>query len=183
MIILASKSPRRRELLRAAGFTFKVVPPEKGEVAPENAPPEETVMTLARRKAREALEKYPDGIIIGADTVVVCGGAVLGKPADKDDAFNMLKTLSGRRHYVYTGVSVTRGGIEETFYRKTEVEFFPLSDEETSAYIQTGEPFDKAGAYGIQGAGMLLVKGITGDFYNVMGLPIGVLSRKLKKFL
>ncbi|MDR0197701.1 MAG: nucleoside triphosphate pyrophosphohydrolase [Oscillospiraceae bacterium] len=179
-LVLASGSPRRREILRAAGYIFEVVPARAEETLPDGVSPEEAVTALARRKA--ASVGRSGDTVIGADTLVVCESAILGKPSDAGDASRMLRMLSGRRHAVYTGVCVTGGGVEETFYEKSFVDFYPLTDGEIADYIKTGEPFDKAGAYGIQGAGMLLVKGIVGDFYNVMGLPAGAVSRTLGKF-
>lgn len=181
MLILASQSPRRHELLKSAGYDFEIVPAKSEEHIPENTPPEQAVMALARQKALEISTLHPDATVIGADTIVVIDNVILGKPSDKSEAFDMLRTLSGRTHTVFTGVCVIMGNSEETFAESTEVEFYELSDEEITAYIETGEPFDKAGAYGIQEKGALLVKGIVGDFYNVMGLPIGRLVRCLNK--
>jgi tetrapyrrole methylase family protein/MazG family protein len=178
-LILASQSPRRKELLESAGFKFEVVPAKGAETIPENTSPCEVAMHLARQKAVEVSKlyssSYPNCAVIGADTIVYCDGDFLEKPADKADAFSMLKRLSGRKHCVYTGVAVN----DYCFYEKTEVTFHDLSDNEINDYIETGEPFDKAGAYGIQEKGMLLVKSIKGDFYNVMGLPISRLTRVL----
>ena len=123
---------------------------------------------------------FPDETVIGADTVVSIDGEILGKPHDEADAWRMLELLSGRTHSVFTGVAVISNGKLTTFAEETRVTFFPLDDREIARYIAAGEPFDKAGAYGIQGAGALLVKGIEGDYYNVMGLPAGRLYRLLK---
>lgn len=183
-LILASNSPRRRELLQSAGFIFDIIPAKSDEEIPPNTPPEKAVTMLARQKAEEVRALHPDSVIIAADTVVAVDGDILGKPADASDAFAMLKRLSGRRHYVYTGVAIIYGTEKSEvyeFYEKTEVEFHSLTDSEITDYINTGEPFDKAGAYGIQEKGMLLVKSINGDFYNVMGLPISTVSRKLRE--
>jgi tetrapyrrole methylase family protein/MazG family protein len=175
--------------MESAGFGFEVIPAEGEELIPENTPPEEVVVHLALQKAEEVAARFtehPDYTVVGADTIVVCDGEILGKPLDEGDAFAMLKKLSGRKHDVFTGVAIFCGvsGLPRTetntFFEKTVVEFHPLTDEEINAYIQTGEPFDKAGAYGIQGKGMLLVKEINGDFYNVMGLPISRVSRILR---
>lgn len=180
MLILASKSPRRSQLLSAAGFVFTVIPAEGKEIMPENAVPSRAVRALASQKAREVARNRENDIVIGADTVVVCGGKILGKPRDEADAFAMLSALSGRTHEVYTGVAVIGKGAELVFSEVTKVEFYRLSKAEIHAYIKTGESFDKAGSYGIQGKGMTLVRRVSGDFYNVMGLPVGRLSRVLK---
>lgn len=181
MIILASQSPRRKELLKLCGFEFEIKPASVDEALPDGMSPQEAVCYLSSIKA-EALRDN-DNIIIGADTVVALDGVILGKPADDEDAFNMLKRLSGKAHSVYTGVTVIKNERKETFFEETRVEFYPLTDEEIRAYIATGEPADKAGAYGIQGFGGLIVKRIEGDFNNVVGLPVASLSRRLKKFL
>jgi tetrapyrrole methylase family protein/MazG family protein len=177
-IILASGSPRRRELMSEAGFTFEVIPAVAEEIIPANTSAESAATMLAQQKAAEIASKYPDCTVIGADTIVFIDGKILGKPADRADAFAMLRRLSGRCHTVYTGVAIT-GGVSEVFCESTQVEFHELSDREIEAYLDTGEPFDKAGAYGIQGKGMTLVRRINGDFYNVMGLPISRVSRIL----
>ncbi|MCL2037239.1 MAG: nucleoside triphosphate pyrophosphohydrolase [Oscillospiraceae bacterium] len=168
--------------MESAGFVFDSVPAEIEETIPPGSSPQEAVMVLARQKARKVASAYPNAIVVGADTLVVIDGEFLGKPADKAEAFAMLKRLSGKRHCVFTGVSVidkNDNSLEMTFCEETAVTFHDLNDVEINAYIETGEPFDKAGAYGIQGRGMLLVKSIEGDFYNVMGLPISRLSRFL----
>jgi tetrapyrrole methylase family protein/MazG family protein len=182
-IILASQSPRRHELLKAAGFEFDIIPATGEENIPPNTPPEQAVTALAEQKAAEIAALYPDSdcTVIGADTIVYLDGEILGKPADKDDAFAMLRKLSGKLHRVFTGVAVISNRSKHTFFEETTVEFHELSDSEIAAYIDTGEPFDKAGAYGIQEKGMLLVKQIRGDFYNVMGLPISRLARVLRE--
>ncbi|MCL1832849.1 MAG: nucleoside triphosphate pyrophosphohydrolase [Oscillospiraceae bacterium] len=180
-IILASQSPRRRELMAEAGYTFDVVPAAGEEVIPPDTPPREIAMMLALQKAREVAALHSDSTIVAADTIVVVDGDVLGKPIDRAGAVAMLKRLSARRHTVYTGVAIRFGeqGREVSFAESTEVTFHALSDAQINAYVDTSEPFDKAGAYGIQGKGMLLVKRIDGDFYNVMGLPISRVSRIL----
>lgn len=181
-MILASRSPRRRELLSLIAEKFIVVPAEGEEVIGENVPPEDAVKMLALQKATEIYSKYKDETIIAADTVVATDGEILGKPHSKEEAADMLRKLSGRRHSVFTGVCVIYpDGATDCFAEETRVEFYPLTEEEISAYIATGEPMDKAGAYGIQGRGALLVKAISGDYYNVMGLPVGRLYRALLK--
>ena len=173
-IILASKSPRRRALLEQMGVTdFRVITPDIDEHMDRALPPAELVRLISEEKARAvAAQAGPDAVVIAADTVVALDGAVLGKPADEEDAFRMLSLLSGCRHQVYTGLTVLRGEQCFSVWEETSVTFRPLSPEEIEAYIATGEPMDKAGAYGIQGYGALLVEGISGDYYNVMGLPV-----------
>ena len=181
-IILASQSPRRRELLERMGLAgFRVVSPDVYEHMEEDLPPAQLVCRLSQRKARAVREQVGDeGLIIAADTVVALDGAVLGKPADELAAFKMLSTLSGVRHQVYTGLTVLRGGEEHTEYEVTDVSFRELTQGEIEDYIRTGEPMDKAGAYGIQGYGALFISGIQGDYYNVMGLPVCRLGQLLE---
>ena len=183
-IILASQSPRRKELLGQMGLRgFKITSPEVDETVEEHMPPAQVVEELSRRK-RPAVAGHadPDDLTIAADTVVALEGAVLGKPADQRDAFAMLSALSGNRHYVYTGLTVIQGDQVVTQHECTTVTFRELEPEEISHYIATGEPMDKAGAYGIQGLGAMLVSGIEGDYFNVVGLPIFRLSRILAGF-
>lgn len=183
-IILASQSPRRRELLHQMGLKgFKVTSPDVDEDVDENIHPSLMVEELSLRKAKAvAAHADEDDIIIAADTVVALEGTALGKPMDEADAFTMLSALSGNRHYVYTGFTVMRGDQVETCHEVTAVDFRELDPEEIEHYIATGEPMDKAGAYGIQGFGALLIDRIEGDYFNVMGLPIHRLSRTLLKF-
>ncbi|SCJ01749.1 Septum formation protein Maf [uncultured Flavonifractor sp.] len=183
-IILASQSPRRKELLERMGIQdFETISPNVDESAFHGLPPEELVRRLSAEKAAAVAGKVgEDAIVIAADTVVALEGAVLGKPADELDAFKMLSALSGVRHQVYTGVTVCRGGEKQTAHEVTDVTFRELSEREIEDYISTGEPMDKAGAYGIQGYGALLIQGISGDYYNVMGLPVCRLSGMLSRF-
>ena len=183
-IILASQSPRRKELLERMGIRdFETISPNVDESVFHGLPPEELVRRLsAEKSAAVAGRAGEDAIVIAADTVVALEGAVLGKPADELDAFKMLSALSGVRHQVYTGVTVCRGGEKQTAHEVTDVTFRELSEEEIEHYIATGEPMDKAGAYGIQGYGALLIQGISGDYYNVMGLPVCRLSGMLARF-
>ena len=183
-IILASQSPRRKELLERMGIRdFETISPNVDESAFRGLPPEELVRRLSAEKAAAVAGKAgEDAIVIAADTVVALEGAVLGKPADELDAFKMLSALSGVRHQVYTGVTVCRGGEKQTAHEVTDVTFRELSEEEIEHYIATGEPMDKAGAYGIQGYGALLIQGISGDYYNVMGLPVCRLGGMLARF-
>ena len=180
-IVLASGSPRRRELLTRMGIAdFDVRVPETEETYPPNHSPRETVEYISREKARAAAALCrPDEIVITADTMVFLDGARLGKPRDEAHALEMLTALQGRRHTVCTGVTVCRGDYRDTQSEETEVFFRPATEQELRAYIRTGEPMDKAGAYGIQGRGALLVEKIHGDFFNVMGLPVLRLSRML----
>lgn len=181
-IILASQSPRRRELLERMGIEhFRVVTPDIDEHMDRALPPDELVKRISAEKAQAVARQLGDtpAVIIAADTVVALDGAVLGKPADQKDAFAMLCALSGKRHQVYTGVSVAGPQGLQSVSERTEVDFRPLTEEEIRAYIATGEPMDKAGAYGIQGYGALLIEGIRGDYYNVMGLPVCRLGRML----
>lgn len=182
-IILASGSPRRRELLERMGLRdFRVVTPDIDERSDRPLPPHRLVETISAEKARAvAAQLGGDALIIAADTVVALDGRVLGKPADGPDAFAMLSALSGRRHQVYTGLTVVCGAQRLTEHEVTAVTFRSLSSAEICAYIATGEPMDKAGAYGIQGRGALFVEGIEGDYYNVMGLPVCRLGRILAR--
>lgn len=249
MLILASASPRRRELLGLTGYDFEVQVSEADESVESGLPVEEVVMTLARRKAEAVFcnrlaSHLDDGnasnarngssasngnnvshacngsnainsnnvsegsntsnggnvrnncgayhcdngssslgggdIVLGSDTIVVLDGQIMGKPKDAEDAARMLRGLSGRTHHVYTGVALLSAKRQDVFYSVTEVEFYPLTEEEIQNYIATGEPMDKAGAYGIQGRGAVLVKGIRGDYFTVVGLPVAETARHLK---
>lgn len=182
-IILASNSPRRRELLKQAGIEeFQILAPNVDESVEPGHSPAQMVEELSLRKARAANRAGPDDLIIAADTVVALDGKVLGKPRDEGAAFAMLSALSGREHHVYTGVTLIRGDQTVTSCEVTAVVFRTLAPEEIRGYIATGEPMDKAGAYGIQGRGALLVEGIRGDYCNVVGLPLFRLSRMLSEF-
>ena len=183
-IILASSSPRRQELLQRMGITdFDIRVPETEESYPEGLSPRQIVEYISREKADAAVKLCTaDEIVITADTMVFLDDARLGKPADEADALRMLTSLQGRHHTVCTGVTVRQGDHTVTGSEETEVIFRPASEQELLAYIASGEPMDKAGAYGIQGKGSLLVEGIRGDFFNVMGLPLLRLSRMLEQF-
>lgn len=180
--ILASNSPRRKELLTNAGYTFTVLPSDCDENVTETLSPQETVKELARRKAFAVSESNKGKVVLGCDTVVAIDGKILGKPRSREEAITMMKTLSGRRHIVSTGVCITDGEKTECFENTTEVEFYPLSDETAESYVDTLEYTDKAGGYGIQGYGCVLVKGIKGDYFSVMGLPVSECARVLAKF-
>ena len=165
-LVLASQSPRRRELLEWIQKDFIVQASSAEEVIPPGATPYEAVELLARVKAQAVAKDYPDCVVIGADTVVALDGQIMA--------------LSGREHEVYTGVALVVNGQTESFYERTAVRFLPLTEEEINWYADLDEPYDKAGAYGIQGYGSLLVEGICGDYFNVMGLPVAALNRRLK---
>ena len=198
---LASKSPRRRELMDQIGLEYEVMVSEKEEIATENVP-EEVVKELSLQKAYEIermlLNKtdgkiyeeykrqgYEGVIIIGADTVVSLEGEIMGKPKNEDDAFNMLSKLQGRKHVVSTGVAMVvigeNGNQVFSFAEDTDVYMYEISDDEIREYVATGEPMDKAGSYGIQGIGAKFISGIHGDYNNVVGLPIGSIYQTLKK--
>ncbi|MCI1934446.1 MAG: Maf family protein [Atopobiaceae bacterium] len=192
-MILASASPRRAELLRAEGFQIEVHPAHIDESRHAHEPPVAYVERLAVEKAKAAhrdnREAAAGQTLIAADTIVwTDDGTTFGKPGNADEARRMLRRLSGAWHHVSTGVCLLVDGnpmpgcvAESSFYETTDVEFFELSDKEIAWYISTGEPFDKAGGYGIQGRGRRLVRGIQGDFYNVVGLPIAQLLRQIKR--
>ncbi|MBQ8784128.1 MAG: septum formation inhibitor Maf [Clostridia bacterium] len=181
-IILASASPRRRELLQLAGVDFTVDVADADETLPEGISPDEAVKKLAEIKAKAVFEKHPDGVVIGADTVVAIDGKILGKPKNYDEANKMLNTLSGKRHFVFTGVCIMSEEKTTVLCQKTAVEFYSLSQSEIDEYISSGDCFDKAGGYGIQTNGCVLVKGIEGDYFNVVGLPVAETVRALKEF-
>lgn len=183
-IILASASPRRQELLGRMGITdFVVRVPVVEENYPADLTPEETVCYISREKSDAAAPLCePDDLIISADTMVFLEDRWLGKPQDEAQALEMLTALAGRRHRVCTGVTVRRGDKILTRAQSTDVYFRQATQAELQAYIRTGEPMDKAGAYGVQGQGALLVERIDGDFFNVMGLPVVLLSRMLAEF-
>lgn len=186
-LVLASASPRRREILTLAGVPFEVCA-AAGEYAPEGLPPEERVLALARSKAAQVAGQFPAQVVLGADTMVELDGRMLGKPHTEQEAVDMLLSLQGRTHLVRTGVWVIRTDADgaavkqDGFTDTAQVRFFPFDRREAEAYVATGEPMDKAGAYGIQGYGLRLVEKVCGDFYTVMGLPGGRLLRFLAGF-
>jgi septum formation protein len=173
-LILASKSPRRSYLLEQAGLTFTVIPSSFDENSVSLSPPESYVKALAEAKAADVSKAYPESWVIGADTIVVIDGTVLGKPDSKEQARTMLKRLSGKIHQVYTGYCICCRANEISFLNavKTDVLFKNLADNEIEWYVNTSEPFDKAGAYAIQGLGTFIVKSIKGSYTNVVGLPV-----------
>lgn len=183
-IVLASASPRRRELLQNMGLGFEIITSDGAEQVFENELPQDTVKRLSSEKALNVAKRapYDDCIVIGADTVVAIDGKILGKPEDEGDAKRMLTLLSGRTHKVYTGVSVieTTSGERVSDYVETEVKFVNLTERQIEKYVSSGEPMDKAGAYGIQDLGAMLVEKINGDYFNVVGLPVSRLARILR---
>ena len=183
-VILASQSPRRRQLLGQMGFAdFKICPARGEEVAAPGLTPAQLVEALSSQKAAEvAAGAEADALIIAADTVVAVDDRVLGKPHSEEEAAEMLLSLSGREHTVYTGVTLRRGSQIVTRHEATQVRFRSLTREEIDAYVATGEPMDKAGAYGIQERGSLLVEGIQGDYFNVVGLPVCLVGKLLARF-
>ncbi len=181
-IVLASGSPRRRELLEQMGIgSFEVLTSDCDETLPRDDTPARRVEYLALQKASAVFALRPDATVIGADTVVVLEDAVLGKPHSPAEAAAMLSALSGRSHRVYTGIAVLSGEQILTAHECTEVSFRSLTEEEIQAYIATGEPMDKAGAYGIQGRACVFIRGISGDYYNVVGLPVCALHQLLQQ--
>lgn len=181
--ILASASPRRSQLMRQIGFKPDIIPSMVEEKA-EGMAPDETVMALSRQKAEDVAKRYGEGtVVIGADTVVSIGGRILGKPSCHREAVEMIHLLQGNIHQVYTGVTIILCGREQkqvTFAEKTDVSVYPMSEQEIYRYAESGEPMDKAGAYGIQGKFAAYIQGIQGDYNNVVGLPIGRLYQELK---
>lgn len=181
-IILASASPRRQELLKLITENFSVKISSVEEVVPCDIPVDEVPQFLATLKAKDIAADFPNNLVIGADTCVIADGKILGKPSDKNDAFKMLQSLSGKTHTVITGCALIKGEKSISFSVATKVEFFDLTTEEIDEYINTSEPFDKAGSYGIQGKGGLFVKKIDGDYFNVVGLPVAQLKKVIKSF-
>ncbi|MEY8348686.1 septum formation inhibitor Maf [Bacillus cereus] len=181
-LILASGSPRRKELLELADVSFEIVVSEIEETIGAYSSPADIVMSLALQKASAVAENHDECVVLGADTIVTYESRILGKPADEKEAKEMLQLLSGKTHEVYTGVALISKEKTVTFYERTEVTFWELTEEEIDAYIASKEPLDKAGSYGIQGKGSIFVQHIQGDYYSVVGLPIARLVRELKQF-
>ncbi len=180
--VVASGSPRRKELLSFAGYVFEVIPSDADETLEYGTHAFDAVKELSKRKALSVSKENPGAVVLGCDTVVSLGGKILGKPHSEKEAFSMLSSLSGKEHEVYTGVYITDGEKSESFVSCTKVEFYALSKETVESYIATGEPMDKAGAYGIQGLGSVLVKKLNGDYFTVMGLPMSECARVLSHF-
>jgi septum formation protein len=180
--ILASASPRRKEILENAGYSFEIIVSDADENITDELTPAETVEELAKRKALSVWEENKDAVVFGCDTVVAVDGRILGKPKDDDEAFEMISSLSGKVHTVSTGVCICSSDRISVFSNTTEVEFYQLSDDTIRSYIATGEGKDKAGSYGIQGFGRVLIKEIKGDYFSVMGLPVAESARVLADF-
>lgn len=181
-IILASASPRRRELMKLITDDFTAVSTDSDESLPDKIKPAEASEYLALLKAVSALKYYPDDIIIGCDTTVICRDKILGKPKNREECRQSLELLSGRTHQVITGCAVICKNKRISFSVVTDVTFRSLSDEDIEWYISTDEPYDKAGGYGIQGKGALLIEKINGDYFNVVGLPVSRLNIELRNF-
>ena len=181
-LVLASGSPRRKELLEQMNLNFDIIVSRFEEHLSLSVPPSELVKQLATGKANEVFMSVPDAVVIGADTVVTLDHDVLGKPESREHARQMLNALSGRTHIVYSGVAILSNEEKITFYEATEVSFWELTDQDIENYLDTGEPYDKAGGYGIQGFGAAFVKRIHGDYYSVVGLPISRTLRELAAF-
>lgn len=182
-LILASKSPRRCELLKYITDEFEVIPSSCDETVPDGLDVYEVPEFLSVRKALDVAKNNPDSLVIGCDTVVIIDNVILGKPRDMSDAFNMLCTLSGRTHTVVSGVCLCLKGKTMSFSQHTDVTFYSLEEENIIKYLDTNSPLDKAGSYGIQDGAALFVESISGDFYNVVGFPIAKLNREIEKFL
>ena len=180
-LVLASASPRRRELIKLISDDVLCVTSGEDETLPEGLPASEVPVYPARLKALSVAKDYPDCTVVGSDTVVILEDEILSKPESFEDACEKLRALSGKTHKVVTGCCIVEGEEVRTFSEETKVEFFQLTDEEIRAYVKTDEPMDKAGAYGIQGRGSLFVKGIKGDYFNVVGLPVARLYRELQR--
>ena len=178
-LILASQSPRRKELLSLFRIPFTVRIADIDETMQQTLPPFDEVARVSRLKA-EAIPHAADDVVIAADTIVVCGGQILGKPTDEADAFRMLRLLSGKDHQVMTGLTVLKGDTATVCTEVTDIHFRPLSDREILDYIRTGDPMDKAGSYGIQSGAALFAEKIVGDYYNVVGLPVCRLGQILR---
>ena len=178
-IILASQSPRRRELMGFLPYPYIVRVSQADERMDDRCLPQDEVARISRNKAY-GVERNADDIVIGADTIVVCNGEILGKPRDAADAYRMLRLLSGRDHQVMTGMTLLRGSASRTVTEVTDIHFRELSDREIARYVASGEPMDKAGSYGIQGGAALFCERMVGDYYNVMGLPVCRLGQVLK---
>lgn len=181
-IILASASPRRKELIKMITDEVIINPCDCDETVSDNLKGREIAEYLSKIKGEAVKNEFKENIIVSADTIVCLNDEALGKPKDYDDAFNMLKKLTGNTHSVFTGVTIIKGEKMHTFSQETKVTFYELSDEEIDEYISSGDVYDKAGSYGIQGKGGLLVEKIEGDYFNVVGLPVARLKRELEKF-
>ena len=179
MIILASSSPRRRELLSMIGLNYVIETSGEEEVQPHGLPPAEFVKTLALQKAQPVADMHPEDCVIGADTIVYLEGDILGKPHTPDVAKAYLRRMQGKQHVVFTGVAVLKNGKVDVRHCETTVTFAPMTEREIDAYVATGEPLDKAGAYGVQGPGGIFVERVEGNYFNVIGLPLPMLYSML----
>ena len=182
-LVLASSSPSRKMLLEQAGLTFEVVVSGVDETVPPDYTPAQTVETLARRKGEAVLPLRPEKSIIAADSVVSIDGLILGKPKDDEAAKDTLRRLSGRTHEIFTGVCLLANGKRDVFHMSTQVKFYPLTEEEIAEYVAMGESQGRAGAYGIEGIGVVLVESICGDYSNIVGLPVAETIRRLHRLL
>lgn len=182
-LVLASSSPSRKMLLEQAGLTFEVVVSGVDETVPPDYTPAQTVETLARRKGEAVLPLQPEKPIIAADSVVSIDGLILGKPKDDEAAKDTLRRLSGRTHEIFTGVCLLANGKRDVFHMSTQVKFYPLTEEEIAEYVAMGESRGRAGAYGIEGIGVVLVESICGDYSNIVGLPVAETIRRLHRLL
>ncbi|MBP3792565.1 MAG: septum formation protein Maf [Ruminococcus sp.] len=182
-VILASSSPRRKELLNLICPTFRVIPPQCEEKLPPELSVDKAAEYLSDLKCRSIAEVYENSLVIGCDTMVICDNAIYGKPSDEEDAKRMLRALSGREHKVISGVTIGFKKKYLSFSVSTRVKFHTLSETDIDYYCRSGEPMDKAGAYGIQGFGSLLVEKIDGEYYNVVGLPVSEMAQRLGSFL
>lgn len=182
-LVLASSSPSRKLLLERAGLKFDVVVSGVDESVPSSYTPGEVVECLARRKGEAVLPLRPNSAIIASDSVVSIEGSILGKPKDDEDAKKMLRRLSGKTHQVYTGVSLFVGGDTQVFHQATQVTFYELSDQEIAEYVDMGESRGRAGSYGIEGRGVILIRSISGDYSNIVGLPVAETLRRLRDMM
>lgn len=182
-LILASKSPRRKELLQDCGFAYRIISCDCDETIQKDLPIEKAIEQIAYQKAKTVLQAFPHQLVLGCDTMVIYQGHPLGKPKDREDAKRMLTQLSGKTHHVISGVAILGADTHIVFHEITEVTFYDIEEELLQSYLDSDEPYDKAGGYGIQGKGKLFVKEIHGDYYNVMGLPVAKIYRELKKLL
>ena len=180
--ILASNSPRRKALLELLSISFEVEVPNIEEILDPLKPIEEAVMDLAFQKASVVFKKHLEDVVLGFDTIVIVDGQILGKPKDEEDARRMLRALSDKTHIVITAGAIVSKQVSTTFYEKARVTFNRLEEDEIEAYVATKEPFDKAGAYAVQGFGAKFVRGINGDYYAIMGLPVSRLYQELRRF-
>jgi septum formation protein len=180
-VILASNSPRRKELFDFLGVKYQIITKDVEEIINDEELPEEQAMDLAFKKAHAVFKDNNDKIVMGFDTLVYTETAIYGKPKDKNEARAMLKSLSGSTHMVVTGVAIMTKAVSHSFYSKTAVTFYPLSDAEIDKYVSTGEPLDKAGAYAVQGYGARFVERIEGDYFTIMGMPVSMIYQEFKK--